>query len=130
MNERTVANELKAEYCFIFLPFFILILTKLIKSDLLSILLAPDWSLASCIIIGQTQSRIIIATLTSKSKTDKSALMLYIAKKFILISIPFILYFYMQDEPGNILGIIQIMFFIYASWLHFVEGRAAKLISI
>lgn len=130
MNERSIANELKAEYCFVFLPFFILIITKLIKSDFLSILIAPDWSLASCIIIGQTQSRLIIATLSSKSKTDKSALMLYIAKKIILISVPFTFYFYMQDSPSYALGAMQIVLFIYASWLHFVEGRAAKLISL
>lgn len=87
MNEKSVSNELKAEYCFILIPFMILVMIKLNQFDFYGILTAPDWSLASCIVIGQAQSKIIFATISSNSRTDKSYLILYVAKRIALIVI-------------------------------------------
>lgn len=128
MNEKTVANAIKAEYCFILIPFMILTMMKLAKLDFLGILTAPDWSLASCIIIGQTQSKIIFAAISSRYITDKSYLSLYVAKRIGLMFFSLVMYFLIQSDPGLVLGIFQILFFIFSSFLYFSDGRAAKLI--
>lgn len=120
-------RSLMASYLFIILPFSILIIVKLIDGKWLDIILASDWSIASFIIFGQSLTS-LSSTLVSTSKSKKrEGWEWYVAKLFIIgIAPSMILYIYMLNHPTILLGVLQILMFIYASYRFFIDGLAAK----
>ena len=59
--------ELKAEYLFIVIPFLLLISVKLYIATWEEIILAPEWSLAACLIFGQITSKVSKAVASSSA---------------------------------------------------------------
>lgn len=129
MNEREISKTLWADYIYIFVPFFLLIAIKLYTGNFDEIITSPDWSLASTLIIGQSQSKIIRATISSRKKVNDAGIYYYFAKSFLLTIISLLTYVLMLVKPIYFLGIFQIIYFTFASFLHFTDGRAARIIS-
>lgn len=128
MSDEDIKKTLKAEYIYIFAPFLLLILIKFHQNDLLAILFSADWSLASCLIMGQTQSKVIRGALSIERKIKDPGMYYYIAKRFLLIVISLAFYVLMLIAPSGLLGSLQMALFCIATFLHFSDGRVAKKI--
>lgn len=120
--------ELKSEYIYIVLPFILLVGIKLYSSTWHEIFLAPDWSLASCIIFGQITARVSKAVANTKLKTSEAHFGLYTAKRFVLVVLALVCYIFMMIKPSLELGIIQTLIFLLASRFHFSDGFTTKLL--
>ena len=120
--------DLKAEYLFIAIPFFLLISVKLYIATWQEIILSPEWSLAACLIFGQITSKVSKAVASAKAKTSEQYFGWYTAKRFLLVVISVAVYFGMLAKPTMFLGYTQIFIFILASSFHFKDGFTTKLL--
>lgn len=120
--------ELKTEYIYIFTPLALLIMVRSLYSSWQEIALAPDWSLASCIIFGQITSKVSRAVANPKTKTSQEHFGLYTAKRIFLVVLSLTFYFFMLTKPTIELGLAQIALFITASYFHFSDGFTTKLL--
>jgi hypothetical protein len=120
--------ELKAEYLYIAIPFLLLIAVKLYIATWQEIILAPEWSLAACLIFGQITSKVSKAVASVNTKTSEQHFGWYTAKRFLLVVISIAIYFGMLAMPTIELGYLQIIIFFLASFFHFKDGFATKLL--
>ncbi|WP_312598517.1 hypothetical protein [Stutzerimonas nitrititolerans] len=129
-NERKeILADLKSEYLYIIIPFILLILVKLHFSSWEEIILSPDWSLVSAIIFGQITSRISRAIANSSAKASSSQFSWYTAKRFLFVVLALASYFGMLTKPTEELGVVQLLIFAAASFLHFRDGFTTKMIN-
>lgn len=123
-------KSLIASYLFILMPFTTLIIVKFIDKKWLDVLLASDWSIVSFIIFGQSLMSLSSALISNPKNKKRGGWELHIAKIFITgIAPSLILYIFMIRTPTVILGVFQIIVFIYASYRFFVDGLSAKRLS-
>jgi hypothetical protein len=127
-EKRATFAELKAEYLFIAIPFLLLISVKLYIATWQEIVMSPEWSLAACLIFGQITSKVSKAVASTKAKTSEQFFGWYTAKRFLLVVISITAYFGMLAKPSMLLGYTQIFIFIMASYFHFKDGFATKLL--
>ena len=129
LRERKAAfAELKAEYLFIVIPFLLLIAVKLYIATWQDIIMSPEWSLAACLIFGQITSKVSKAVASAKAKTSEQYFGWYTAKRFLWVVISASSYFGMLAKPVMSLGVAQVCIFFIASYFHFKDGFAARLI--
>lgn len=121
-------ERLKTECLFIIIPFFLLIAVKGYNREWMSILLAPEWSLASSIIVGQLLASMTSGTASSKFNAGSEAVGWYVAKRLFLIILTLTCYFGMLSKPTWYLGVTQLCVFFFTIWLHFRDGMVAKKI--
>lgn len=119
--------ELFSEYIFILTPFVFLVAIKLYTSACNEILLAPDWSLVSCIIFGQIAVRMSRSAIKHRT-ADDAQFGLYSAKRFFLVAVSLLFYFGMVAQPTIYLGWGQLVLFLTATYFHFKDGLAARII--
>lgn len=120
--------DLKTEYLFISMPFFILIFVKSYISTWHEIILLPEWSLAACIIFGQITAKVSKAIASTKFKKNEQYFGWYTAKRFFFVVISIAIYFGMLFKPTLFLGWIQGFIFLVASYFHFKDGFATKML--
>jgi len=119
--------ELKIDYLYIAMPFFLLIAIRLYLGDWRDVILSTDWSLASCVIFGQSASKLSRAAIAAKHKVVEQHFGWYTAKRFLLIVGSLAVYFGMIAKPTLGLGFFQIFVFVLASFFHFKDGFAALI---
>jgi hypothetical protein len=127
-EKKDIYANLKAEYIYIFIPFCLLVGVRGYLDQWENILLAPDWSLVSCIIFGQITAKVSKAV-SSSSNTNQAHFGLYTAKRFFYVVIALATYFGMLAKPSLGLGIFQILLFILASFKHFSDGFTTELLN-
>jgi len=127
LQKRAVFAELKAEYLFISIPFLMLIGVKLYIANWQEIILAPEWSMAACLIFGQITSKVSKAVAATNLKTSEQHFGWYAAKRFLLVVVSMAAYFGMLSKPTMILGVFQVFMFLLASFFHFKDGFTTKL---
>ncbi|MBD8148451.1 hypothetical protein IFT37_04955 [Pseudomonas fluorescens] len=126
-KRNTMWAELFSEYIFIVTPFVFLVAIKLYTSSWEDILLAPDWSLVSCIIFGQIAVRMSRSAIKYRT-ADDTQFGLYSAKRFFLVAMSLLFYFGMVAQPTIYLGWGQLVLFLMASYFHFKDGLAARIL--
>lgn len=128
-KERKAINaDLKAAYMYIAIPFLLLIGVKGYEGNWYDILIAPDWSLASCLIFGQLSAKISKTVAMSTAQTNEYQFGWYTSKRFLLVVIALMFYTGMLSQPTIYLGVAQIMLFLLASGLHFKDGITNHLL--
>jgi hypothetical protein len=128
VERRSIIADLKASYMYILIPFILLVGIKLYTDSWISIILAPDWSLASSIICGQIAASVSKAVSHRKSNTNEHQFSWYTAKRFLLVVISLSFYFAMLLKPTMELGYAQIILFFIASYLFFSDGVTTYLL--
>lgn len=119
--------DLFSEYVFIITPFVFLVAIKLYAYTWQEILMAPDWSLVSCIIFGQISVRMSRSAIKHPN-TDDRQFGYYSAKRFFLVAMSLLVYFGMVAQPTLSLGISQLGLFALASIFHFKDGIASRVL--
>lgn len=127
-ERKSFISDLQAEYLYIFIPFIILILGKIYFGSIIDIIYSSDWSLASSIVLGQNAAKISRSVAKVKENINGSNYSWYSAKRFLLVIVSLFFYFGMMFKPNVYLAWSQIIVFISASWLHFSDGYAVKLL--
>lgn len=127
-ERKAVFADLKAEYLFIVIPFLLLITVKLYIATWQDIIMSPEWSLAACLVFGQITSKVSKAVASAKAKTSEQYFGWYTAKRFFWVVISISAYFGMLANPVMSLGIAQVFIFFIASYFHFKDGFAARLL--
>lgn len=125
---KEIIAELKTEYLYIAIPFIILVIIKLHKGSWQDIFLSGDWALASCIIFGQTATRLSKAIAKQKAKLNNSEYGWYTAKRIFLVVISVVVYSLMTLDPKPWVAVFQLILFAIATYFHFKDGIAARLI--
>lgn len=128
VERNSYISDLKAEYLYVCVPFVILILVKIYFGPVKDILYSSDWSLASSIVLGQNAAKVSRSVAKIKEKINGSHFSWYSAKRFILVLIALFFYFAMIFKPNIYLACSQIIIFLFASWLHFSDGFAVKML--
>jgi len=120
-------KSLLAAYAFVFVPFSLMIIVKASENNWQEIILASDWSIASFIIFGQSLTFLSSALISTSKNKKREGWEWYIAKVFLTgIGPSLVFYTLLLVKPSLMIGIGQIMLFIYASYRFFVDGLAAK----
>jgi hypothetical protein len=128
VERKEVIADLSAEYMYVFMPFMILIMVKLYFGTWESILFAPDWSLASCIVFGQVTTKVSKAIAMRGRSSSHQNFGLYTARRVYLVVIALAFYFGMLIKPTFGLGVAQIVLFVVAAFYHFKDGVATYLL--
>jgi phosphatidylglycerophosphate synthase len=126
-ERKSMLAELSSEYVFIVTPFVFLVAIKLYAYSWPEIVLAPDWSLVSCIIFGQISVRMSRSAIKYQH-ADSRQFGLYSAKRFFLVAVSLLFYFGMVAQPTLYLGWCQIGLFALASFFHFKDGLTARIL--
>lgn len=126
-DRKAILAELMSEYLFIVIPFTMLVLIKLYSSTWQEVVLSADWSLGSCIIFGQVAVRMTRAAIKHRS-TDDRFLGWYASKRFFMVAVSLLFYFGMIAQPTLKLGLAQFVLFGLASYFHFKDGVAARVL--
>jgi len=120
-------KSLLAAYAFVIVPFSLMIIVKASENNWQEIILASDWSIASFIIFGQSLTFLSSALISTSKNKKREGWEWYIAKVFLTgIGPSLVFYTLLLVKPSLMIGIGQIMLFIYASFRFFVDGLAAK----
>lgn len=129
-KKRRVMNDLKAGYVFISLPFVILVFVRFFWGhDPFSVIKAPDWSLASCIIFGQVTASMSRAVVDAKETINSSAYNYQTSRRFVYVVLSCLLYFSMLTKPSAWLGFVQLAWFLFASFKYFSDGVAIAMLN-
>jgi hypothetical protein len=126
-DRKAILAELMSEYLFIVIPFTMLVLIKLYAYTWQDIVLSADWSLGSCIIFGQVAVRMTRSAVKHRS-TDDRFLGWYASKRFFMVAVSLLFYFGMIAQPTLKLGLAQFVLFGLASYFHFKDGVAARIL--
>ena len=127
MNYSRHLKSLLAAYAFVIVPFFLMIIVKATEKKWQDIILTSDWSIASFIIFGQSLTFLSSALISTSKNKKREGWEWYIAKVFLTgIGPSLVLYTLLLVKPSLIIGLGQIVIFIYASYRFFVDGLAAK----
>ncbi|PSV11692.1 hypothetical protein C0W59_19365 [Photobacterium kishitanii] len=106
-----------ANYIFIFIPFIVLLITKLVISKPIEVLTSTDWSVASFMIIAQSMGLIITESYGQK-EINKNGLLIFIGITLILLIVCLGVYAYVISRNTLFAGLFQIILFIFASlWM-------------
>ncbi len=128
-KKRVLLANLTAGYLFILLPLIILVLIKLLHyKSWQSILLAGDWSLASCIIFGQNVANLSKAVVARGKEIQSSIFVFYFARRLVGVVISLVIYILMLFEPNLYLGFLQITLFAWASLKYFSDGIVTEML--
>jgi len=127
-DRKAIFANLKTEYIYYVIPFFLLICVRTYLGEWETIVLSADWSLASCIMFGQITTKVSKAVASTKAKTSQEHFGLYTAKRFFLVVASVAFYFGMLTQPSMLLGYFQIALFVIASILHFTDGYTTSLL--
>lgn len=119
--------DLRSEYMFIVTPFVVLAAIKLYANSWTDIVLAPDWSLVSCIVFGQISVRVSRSAINHPS-TDDRQFSWYASKRIFMVIMSLLFYFGMVAKPTLYLGFAQIGLFALAGFFHFKDGLAARIL--
>ena len=125
-DRKAILAELMSEYLFIVIPFTMLVLIKLYAYTWQEIVLSADWSLGSCIIFGQVAVRMTRSAIKHRS-TDDRFLGWYASKRFFMVAVSLLFYF---GQPTLKLGLAQFILFGLASYFHFKDGVAARVLEV
>lgn len=126
-DRKAILAELMSEYLFIVIPFTMLVLIKLYAYTWQEIVLSADWSLGSCIIFGQVAVKMTRSAIKHRS-TDDRFLGWYASKRFFFVAVSLLFYFGMIAQPTLKLGFAQFILFALASYFHFKDGVAARVL--
>lgn len=126
-DRKAILAELMSEYLFIVIPFTMLVLIKLYAFTWQEIVLSADWSLGSCIIFGQVAVKMTRSAIKHRS-TDDRFLGWYASKRFFFVAVSLLFYFGMIAQPTLKLGFAQFILFGLASYFHFKDGVAARIL--
>jgi hypothetical protein len=126
-DRKAILAELMSEYLFIVIPFTMLVLIKLYAYTWQEIVLSADWSLGSCIIFGQVAVKMTRSAIKHRS-TDDRFLAWYASKRFFMVAVSLLFYFGMIALPTLMLGFAQFIVFGLASYFHFKDGVAARVL--
>lgn len=127
IERSAIFSELKTDYLYVLIPFFLLVCVKLYIGSWREVVLSADWSLASCMIFGQITSKLSRAIAKTSLNKNYSQFGWYTAKRFAFVIISAAFYFGMLVKPSIGLGFAQIVVFFIASFFHFSDGYAALL---
>ncbi|PZL85198.1 hypothetical protein CKF42_18250 [Pantoea sp. ARC270] len=117
-------KRLVTSWYFFILPFVVLIAVKFYSSSVWDILLVSDWSIASFIIYGQLISQITASSITLKNVSDHG-LEYYVTKRIAFgLTSNIVIYILMALKPNVFLGLIQLMFFVFANIRYFSDNIA------
>jgi len=128
IEKKSYISDLKAEYLYVCVPFIILVLVKIYFGPIKDIVFSSDWSLASSIVLGQNAAKVSRSVAKVKGKVNGSNFSWYSAKRFLFVLIALFFYFGMIFNPNMYLACSQIPIFLGASWLHFTDGFAVKML--
>ncbi|WP_080956308.1 hypothetical protein [Xanthomonas phaseoli] len=126
-DRKAILADLLSEYVFIVTPFMFLIAIKVYSDSWREIFTAPDWALVSSIIFGQISVRMARSAI-KHTRTDDRQFGFYSAKRFFLVAVSLLFYFGMVAKPTFYLGIGQILLFVLASFYHFKDGIASRVL--
>ncbi|RUO38883.1 hypothetical protein CWE15_10275 [Aliidiomarina taiwanensis] len=120
---------LKTGYVFVLLPLTLLVLVKTFVNESLSqLILAPDWSLASTLVLGQLAARMSNTTSKAQVKVNHDYAEYHVAKRIFGVVISSSIYLIMLIKPSYWLGGLQLFVFVYASIVYFSDSRAIKML--
>ncbi|OTW36714.1 hypothetical protein F3X94_03685 [Raoultella planticola] len=124
-NDKAIyIKRLLSSWYFVFLPFALLITTKLYSSSITDILLVSDWSVASFIIYGQLISQITANSISIKNVSDHG-LEYYVTKRIVFgLTSNIVIYILISLKPNLFLGIAQIILFIFSNIRYFSDNIA------
>jgi hypothetical protein len=126
-ERKAMLAELWSEYVFVVTPFVFLVAIKLYAYSWQEIIMAPDWSLVSCIVFGQMAVRMSRSAINHQAADDRQ-FGWYSSKRFFLVAISLLFYFGMVAKPSLYLGFGQIVLFLLASYFHFKDGLVARIL--
>lgn len=126
-ERKSMLAELASEYIFIITPFVFLVAIKIYAHSWPEIILAPDWSLVSSILFGQISVRMSRSAIKYRH-IDNRQFGLYSSKRFFLVAVSLLIYFGMVAQPTLYLGWCQIGLFVLASFFHFKDGLASRIL--
>lgn len=126
-ERKSMLAELLSEYVFIVTPFAFLVAIKIYTCSWHEIIMAPDWSLVSCIVFGQLAIRMARSAI-KYGATDDRQLGWYSSKRFFLVAISLLFYFGMVAKPTLYLGLGQIGLFVLAGFFHFKDGLTSRIL--
>lgn len=127
-QKKAILARLKAGYIYVAIPLVILILVKVIhEKSFVAIILAPDWSLASCIIFGQVAANLSEAVASNNGQVSPQSFSYYVARRFLGVVVSLVCYVFMLTEPSIFLGAFQLVLFLWASIRFFTDGVATSL---
>ncbi|KXI23215.1 hypothetical protein, partial [Photobacterium sanguinicancri] len=118
---------LLSEYLFIFLPFLVIAIIKIYKSDFSTFFQAADWSFAASILFGQVIVKLVSGSVIhSKAKWQRVVVLL----SFILVlglvpSLVVLALILIDGGVSNFLVNMQLTLFFFASVVFFFVGAAA-----
>lgn len=128
-QKKAILARLKAGYIYVAIPFVILILVKVIhEKSFTAIILAPDWSLASCIIFGQIAANLSEAVAYNNGQVSPQSFSYYVARRFLGVVVSLVCYVFMLIDPSVALGCFQMALFLWASIRFFTDGVATSLL--
>lgn len=118
---------LLSEYLFIFLPFLVIAIIKIYKSDFSTFFQAADWSFAASILFGQVIVKLVSGSVIHpKAKWQRVVVLL----SFILVlglvpSLVVLALILIDGGVSNFLVNMQLTLFFFASVVFFFVGTAA-----
>ncbi|MCR4536599.1 hypothetical protein [Shewanella xiamenensis] len=118
---------LLSEYLFIFIPFLVIGIVKIYKSDFSTFFQAADWSFAASILFGQVIVKLVSGSVIhKKSKWQRVVVLL----SFILVlglvpSLIVLALILIDGGTSSFLIIMQLVLFTLASSVFFFVGSAA-----
>lgn len=118
---------LLSEYLFIFIPFLVIGIVKIYKSDFSTFFQAADWSFAASILFGQVIVKLVSGSVIHrKSKWQRVVVLL----SFILVlglvpSLIVLALILIDGGTSSFLIIMQLVLFTLASSVFFFVGSAA-----
>ena len=127
-EKKSVFAELKTEYLFIAIPFVFLVVLKLNHGVWTDVVMSPEWSIASCLIFGQITSKVSKAVVQCSGLTNEDQFGWCAAKRFFWVVASVGTYCFMLTSPSLELGFFQLALFFLASFFHFKDGFATKIL--
>ncbi|WP_278183522.1 hypothetical protein [Vibrio misgurnus] len=118
---------LLSEYLFIFLPFLVIGIIKIYKSDFSTFFQAADWSFAASILFGQVIVKLVSGSVIHKKARWQRVVVLL---SFILVlglvpSLVVLALVLIDGGVSSFLVITQLVLFTLASVVFFLVGSAA-----
>ncbi|MFS1920915.1 hypothetical protein [Vibrio lentus] len=121
-------NEFRAvatSYLFVVTPFILLVLVKLLTGKYDDLLLTGDWSIASAMIYSSSIVNVRSATREYKGKLNEVGLDWFMGVTILMSSISITIYVIALMQPNKLIGVLQIILFVAASFAHMKYGRLA-----
>ncbi len=121
-------SEFKAvgtSYLFIITPFILLVLVKCLTGNYEDLLLTGDWSIASAMIYSSSIVNVRNATREYQGKLSEVGLDWFMGVTILMSSISITIYVIALMQPTKLIGVVQVVLFVAASFAHMKYGRLA-----